>query len=343
MKIIVVGTFHHIHYAAALSQGFKALGHEVMDINYSQYGNRGPLKSILDKIQAKYQIGLSMIRYNRDIVSAVEKFSPDFVFFYRCYHVLPKTFQWLKNHDVCFFTYNNDDPLSNVPSKSFFRYFMRRLNYASHNFVYRRKNVDDYHRMGIDNVSILMPNYITTYNFWKPETRRDIPIGYIGHFENDCRDECIKELLNASLPVTIFNGSYWERAPRYEDIKHIIQPAKRNAEYNNTLNRMQISLVFLSKHNHDTYTRRCFEIPVTKTLMVSEYTDDMNRMYPEGECAVYFRSKEELVEKCGWLLKNPSEIERMAENAYRRLIEMGGSEVDRAKEVITLYQQLTTR
>lgn len=341
MRIIVVGTFHHIHYAAALSQGFKALGHDVMDINYSRYGNGGPLKGILDKIQAKYQIGFPMIKYNRDIVSAVETFKPDFVFFYRCYHVLPKTFRWLKKQGVCFFTYNNDDPLSNVPSKSFFRYFMKSLRYASHNFVYRKKNVDDYHRMGIDNVSVLMPNYITTCNFWKPETQRDIPIGYIGHFENDGRDECIKALLDAGLPVTIFNGSYWERAPLYEEIKQVIQPAKRNAEYNDTLNKMQMSLVFLSKHNHDTYTRRCFEVPVTKTLMVSEYTEDMDAMYPDGECAVYFRTKEELVEKCTWLLKNPSEIERMANNAYRKLMEMGGSEVDRAKEVIALYQQLT--
>jgi hypothetical protein len=31
------------------------------------------------------------------------------------------------------------------------------------------------------------------------------------------------------------------------------------------------------------------------------YTEDMNQMFPENECAVYFRSKEELVEKASGL------------------------------------------
>lgn len=339
MKIIVVGTFHHIQYAKALSDGFKSLGHEVMDINYSQYGNKGSLKSVLDKIQAKYQVGIPMFRYNKDILNAIKDFKPDFVFFYRCYHVFPSTYRKLSRQGVRFYTYNNDDPLSNVPSKSFFRYFMYSLSYATHNFVYRYKNVEDYKKMGIDNVSVLMPNYITKYNFYKG-VEKDIPIGYIGHFENDGRDRLVKALLDEGMPVEIFNGSYWERAPLYNEIKHCIKPAKRNEEYNNTLNRMQISLVFLSKHNHDTYTRRCFEVPVTKALMVSEYTEDMDRLFPEGECAVYFRSEIELVEKCKALLQNPSEIARMAENAYNRLKEIGGSEIDRAKEVIDLHNKI---
>ena len=91
--------------------------------------------------------------------------------------------------------------------------------------------------------------------------------------------------------------------------------------------------------NHDTYTRRCFEIPAAKTLMLCEYTEDMDRMFPEDECAVYFRSKEELVEKCKALLANPEKIVKIAENGYNRLKEIGGSEVDRCQQIIEVYNK----
>jgi spore maturation protein CgeB len=106
-------------------------------------------------------------------------------------------------------------------------------------------------------------------------------------------------------------------------------------EYNYTINRFQIALVFLSKLNHDTYTRRCFEIPATKTLMLCEYSDDMNSLFPENECAVYFRSKEDLAEKIKYLLCNPGEIDRIAKNGFERLKVIGGSEVDRCSEIIS--------
>lgn len=338
MKIIVVGTYHHIHYAAALSAGFKALGHEVMDINYSEYKNNGPLASLLDSVQARYQIGLPMVKYNKDIISAVNNFHPDFVFFFRCYHVLPSTYKKLKQMKCRFFTYNNDDPMSNVPSKSFFRYFLAGVKLADHNFVYRPKNVEDYKKIGVNNVSILLPNYISAYNFYQ-KVPKDIPIGFIGHFENDGRDKCVKALLDAGLPVTIYSST-WNRSELYEQLKDHILPPQHETAYNDTLNRIQLALVFYSRHNHDTYTRRCFEIPVTKAVMVSEYTDDMNRMFPEDECAIYFRNPDELVWKCRNLLDNPVEIQRIADNAYNRLMELGGSEIDRAKEVININNML---
>ena len=98
--------------------------------------------------------------------------------------------------------------------------------------------------------------------------------------------------------------------------------------------------MFLSKLNSDTYTRRCFEIPATQTLMLSEYTDDLNEMFPSDKCAVYFTTPEELVVKCKYLLSHPNEIKQIAENGYKRLKELGGSEIDRCRQIIETYKKI---
>ena len=75
--------------------------------------------------------------------------------------------------------------------------------------------------------------------------------------------------------------------------------------------------------------------------MLSEYTDDLNEMYPSDECAVYFRNEDEIVKKCKWLLeKILSEIKRIAEKGYRRLKELSGSEIDRCRQIVETYKEL---
>lgn len=339
MNILLVGSFDYPMYAPAFESGFRALGHNVVTVRYDDYlYGSGAISGFLSKFQTRFHVGLNLIRYNSDIIKRAKEFRVDFIFFYRCYNVWPSTVKKLKEKGFFVFTYNNDDPFVTIPSVRYYRNFKAILPLADLNYVYRKKNIDDYESVGAYNNKILLPYYIAKNNYRK-ECDKDIPIGFIAHFENDGRDQYIKALVDAGLPITVFNGSNWESAPLYQDIKNVIQPGKRGTEYNDTINRCQICLVLFSKLNSDTYTRRCFEIPATATLMLSEYTADMNSMFPENECAVYFRNKEELVEKCSYLLSNPSEISRIAENAYKRVMELGGSEIDRCRQIVDLYIQ----
>ena len=118
-------------------------------------------------------------------------------------------------------------------------------------------------------------------------------------------------------------------------------PPQYGLRYNETINSLKIALVFLSKLNNDSYTRRCFEIPITRTVMLCEYTDDLNQLFPENECAVYFRNSNEAVAKCKWLLSNNDELLRIGNNAYRRIKEIGGSEMDRYEQIINKYNELS--
>lgn len=340
MKILIVGSFGQPMYAPAFLSGFKELGHEVEYVDYEDYiYNDSCVKHFFSRLQTRYHYGLKLYTYNHDILKKAEGLKPDFIFLYRCYNIWPSTIMKLKAMGNFIFTYNNDDPFKSIPSNGYYRYFRANIPLADANFVYRKKNIADYEKVGGRNIKLLLPYFIAKNNY-REDCGKDLPLSFIAHFENDGRDRYIKALVDAGLPITVYGGKEWKEAPLWEDIRNVVKPGKRGKEYNHTINRSSICLVLFSGMNNDTYTRRCFEIPAAATLMLSQYTEDMNRMFPADDCAVYFHDEKELVEKAKFLLQHPGEIGRIAENGYRRLQELGGSEIDRCREIVEYYRQL---
>lgn len=342
MKILLVGSFQYNIYSPAFEKGFNALGCTVDYVDTNAYFNKGLGSSFLNKVLAKYHIGLPLLKLNRDINIKVRSFDPDFVFFYNCMDVFTSTYKKIKAQGITFFTYTNDDPFSKILNKPWCQLFHRSLPLADWNFVYRKKNIEDYNGIGVHKVGLLLPYYIVINNY-PMNLPRTIPMSFMGHWEDDGRDEYVKELIDAKLPFIIFgDDSTWSRSSLYNRLKNdsILEPRKIGEEYNRTINRLQVAIIFLSKLNHDTYTRRCFEIPITKTCMLCEYTDDMNEMFPDNECAVYFRNPKEFREKAAWLLNNPEECKKIGENSFERLKVIGGSEIDRCEEIVSKYTEL---
>ncbi len=184
-----------------------------------------------------------------------------------------------------------------------------------------------------------MRSYYIKQNNFPIECDKIYDVVFLGHFENDGRDRYIKSMIDAGIKVTVFGDELWKEAPLYNNIKSVVEKSKRGKEYNETINRAKIALVFLSKINKDTYTRRCFEIPATKTLMMCEYTDDMASMFEPDKEAVYFNSPDDLVRKCKYLLEHDELIAEIAENGYNKLLKSGHEVTDRAKEIIKVYEQ----
>lgn len=341
--MLLVGSFMWPMYTPAFLSGFKELGCEVSCLNTDEFCYKDNILSkVANNFLNRFHIGSPIHKLNNELIDRLSVLSPDFIFLYRTYSIYPKTCREIKKRGIPLFTYNNDDPFCGVPSTSFFRYFLKSTLYADYNFVYRKKNVADYMKIGVKNAGILLPYFIKKNNFYI-QKERDISIAFLGHFESDGRDIVIKKMVDAGIPVMVFGGDEWKAAPLYDEIKDVIQPKQGGKAYNDTLNRLQIAIVFLSKINHDTYTRRCFELPITKTLMLCEYTNDMDYMFPDNECAVYFRNPDEAVAKSKSLLENPSEICRIAENGYNRVLQLGCTETDRCKEIILKYNELTSK
>ena len=348
MKILIVADWHGDIYAQAFYDGFKKLRDDVFKFSWKEYfhhyqyasryeTDNNRLKSFYYRSQNKFLIGPVLWKMNKDLLQQCEEIKPDLVFIY------PATIKTIKNKFACkVFGYNNDDPFSDEYANYVWRYYKKSIPYYDHIFSYRWKNIDDYKAMRYDSVSLLRSYYLKDKNCHienLPIDKYKHDVMFIGHFENDDRDEVIKLLVENSVNVKLY-GTEWENSQYYDFfIEKLgkIEPVYN--DYNLALNSAKIALVFLSKLNNDTYTRRCFEIPATKTMMMAEYTDDLNSMFEEGEEAEYFKNKEELLKKIQYYLSHEDELNTIGENGYKRLLNDGHEVVDRCQEILKVYNE----
>ena len=71
--------------------------------------------------------------------------------------------------------------------------------------------------------------------------------------------------------------------------------------------------------------------------------DDLAELFKEGSEAEYFRSKQELLEKINYYLKNTKKREKIAVAGYKRLIKDGHEVTDRVKEVLENIRSLAKK
>jgi spore maturation protein CgeB len=346
MKIIIVAEWHGDIYGQAFYNSFKSLNHEVFKFSWKEYfvsPNR--YYSALLKIQNKYTTGPVVWKINYDIVQQCKDIKPDLIFVYGGTHVYKRTLERLKQaSNAKIYGYNNDDPFSKKYPKYFWRHFIKSIYSYDHIFAYRKKNIKDYEKINYTNVSILRSYYRKECNYYienLPSNKYICDVAFIGHFENDGRDEIIKYLIESNVNIRLY-GPEWSRSKHYDYFVNYQKGsviALHGEDYNLAINSAKIALVFLSKLNNDTYTRRCFEIPATKTMMMAEYTDDLNSMFKEGVEAEYFRNKEDLLGKIKYFLNNKERIDSIATNGYKRLLFDGHEVLDRCQEILKFFQK----
>ena len=354
MKILVVADWHGEIYAQAFFDGFKSLGYETFKFSWKeyfyhyQYSNRyttdnNKFKSLYYRVQNKFLIGPVIWKINSDLLKLSQEIKPDLVLVYRGTHIYPKTIIEIKEKLLCkIYGYNNDDPFSSEYKSYVWRFYKKSIHLYDHIFSYRYKNIDDYKAIQYTKISLLRSYYLKDKNFYIKnivDERYRCDVIFIGHFENDGRDEVIKLLIENRIDIKLY-GTEWENSKYYDFfIQKFTEIKPIYDDYNLALNSAKIALVFLSKLNNDTYTRRCFEIPATKTMMLAEYTDDLNSMFEEGKDAEYFKNHNEVFQKVKYYLKNTQKLDNVSENGYNRLIRDGHEVKDRCIEILKVYDE----
>ncbi len=340
MKILVAGDFNTAIHEQAFFNAFKKLGYEVEQFKFSSYFES---RDALTRIQNKFRFGPKILKLNKDFITTAIKNRPDFIFLYRGAFVFPKTLKTIRKEGIVLFGYNNDDPFGIQYPFYFWRHFKKGISYYDHIFVYRHKNIEDYKNIGYLNTSVLRSYYIKEKNFPIPnisENKYSHDVVFIGHYEDDGRDEYIKAIIDAGIDFRLY-GPEWHRSKFYNFfINKFGEIPYVKDDYNLALNSAKISLVFLSRLNNDTYTRRCFEIPAAKGFMFSTYSNDLNSLFQEGKEAEYFKTKEDLVKKLLFYISHDEERKKIADAGYARLIIDGHEVTDRARQVVETFKLL---
>jgi spore maturation protein CgeB len=345
MMILVVGDWHsELHEEAVLNE-FNQLGHKVVKFAWYDYFKSGSrLDRFNKKLQNRLISGPIIQRINKDLIEVVDEFSPDMVFVYRGTHITAKTLKSIKHRlpNVTLVGYNNDDPFAPGHKYSLWRHFLKAVPVYDLILVYRHRNLEDFLRIGAKRVELLRSWYFPERNHpvnlsFEDKNRYECDVVFIGHYEADFRKSYLEELVRQGFKLKLFGPGYdWDPVlKKSPELKHLV-PVQLvwGEDYNKALCGAKLALCFLSKLNRDTYTRRCFEIPATETLMISEFTDDLASLFKEGVEADFFSSKEELIEKVRLYLGNDQLRRNVASSGYRRVTEDGHNVVSRMKSVL---------
>lgn len=349
MRILVVGDWHSDLHEEVVVLSLRRLGHEVGGFKWHSYfapddRSGGQLRSLLLRAQNKYIAGPVLARVNRDFVGAAIDFRPDVVFVYRGTHIKAASLRAVRASlpDCRFIGYNNDDPFAPAQPRYLWRHFMRSIPEYDLMLAYRHANVDAFRAAGSRRVELMRSWYIADRNFPVDLSNSEkidfaADVVFIGHYENDQRLSHLEELVRLGLSVRIFGPTkYWAKPLENSRVLQHLAPTRIvwGGDYNRALCGAKIALCFFSKLNRDTYTRRCFEIPATKTFMLSEYSDDLASLYTEGVEAEYFRTRDEMIKKVKTYLADDAALKRVAEAGYGKVISAGHDVDSRMRQML---------
>lgn len=365
MKIVLAGDGHsHVHEQPA-AEALRALGHQVHEFRWHPLFIRGgssgmrPLRWLLGawgKAQNKYLAGPLFARVNDALTETVCYERADVLLVYRGTHITRKTLRAIRARSpgTVLVGYNNDDPFSPRYQWWMWRHFVSAIGQYDAVFAYRKHNVDDFTRAGARAVGLLRSWYVPSVHrpvvlAAETQARLGCDVVFVGHYERDGRLEMLERLAAAGVSVRIFGpgrgsrGYDWDGVLRSSRVLRHLAPVRAvwGDEYNQTLNAAKIALNFLSKLNRDTYTRRCFEIPASGTLLLSEYSADLASLFTEGVDADFFRSPEELVDKVKGYLSNPERRRIVAESGRLRVRRDGHDVASRMRMLIGSIESLT--
>jgi len=343
MKILIVGSGLYKIYEHSLKNGFEHFGVKVDTFYFKDYfqGNNW-ISDIYNRFQNKYLIGPNILLINLFLIKRIIKSKYDFALIYRGIHIYPLTTLILSKYTVVY-GYNNDDPFGTSMKSFYWRFFLKSVKFYTHVFSYRPSNIQQYFSIGAKSVSLLLSSYDKERNYkmnFVPSNRYACDVLFIGHFENDGRDEAILSLIDCGYNVKIYGDlNSWKQSSLYYILNNNNKIELIVDDYNLAINSSKMALNFLSKDNNDVYTRRCFEIPITGTVLISEYSSFLGEIFEENNEIVMFKDVDELKNKVEYLINNPNELNRIGKNGMKKVEEVH-SNFSRSLQILMSHESL---
>lgn len=344
MKVLVAGEYRWELYEKPLYEAFLALGYDACKFEWKQYfTSRSKPGTLIKRAEAKFRTGPSVYRLNRDLLRYAAEIRPDLIFIYQGVFCTKKTIRALKETGAAVFGYCNDDPFSEVTPKYYWKKYLNSCSEYSGLFSYRLKNIDDYRsKYGIES-ELLRSYYLDDRNYRtdRADERYRCDVMFIGHFEDDGRDDALLEIAAKGFSLGLY-GEGWQKSRHYGKFKEIMHGEIRQLreDYNLAINSCRIALVFLSKRNNDTYTRRCFEIPAAGTFMLSEFSEDLATLFTPDKDAAFFSTADELIAQVEYYIQHDEERRMIANNGFLRVHRDGNEIKDRVGQIVNKYHSI---
>ena len=303
--------------------------------------------NFLLKIEDKILIGPATFYLNLRLLFKIYSNKPNYVFLYRPIQILP--FFYYSNSFINkkskIILYNNDDTFSKKDS-NIFRHILKSLKYVDLALAYRPQNHKMYKELKI-NSELFLPWYDKDLFKAYKKTKFKYDVVFVGHYENDIRLECLKHLHIKGLKIGLFGPiekvhSGWKSTLINTDLEYLLNDLRylNLEEYYNVLRQSKVALCFFSKRNNDVYTRRSFEIPASGTIMLSEYSDEISKIFLPDLDSFYFKDLESFKNQVDIIFSNEFDLNKIENNIINKLKQIKMSNYDRANQLIEYLKKI---
>lgn len=336
--------------ARALAQGFRRLGHCVLDIDEEDYVPwrwQGALPKGLRRLLSPVWVN----DYNQAVLKQAASSSYDFVLAYKGNLLKPETVQRLRESRKPVFNFYPDvsfqDHGSNIPAalrlydsvfttKSYHgkreiqQFGIRDLQHVRHGFD------PDVHRP-----LVLSPEVDTHY---------ESDVSFVGCWSPE-KEEKLLYLLSRSAGISIkVFGMGWQYAS--SEFRNRMGLDLRAGVFGDELaivycaSKVNLGLLSCSKSDpnlRDQTTARTFQIPATKSFMLHEDTPEVRTYFRDGREVMLFSGNEDMVEKIQSALQSPSLREAVRQNGYERCLREPYDYSSAVREILYRFELETSR
>lgn len=317
MRIVLCGNRGGTNVGGAFERAAIQQGHQVFVLEPSLANSR----SLLIQRFNWWVLGRRPARlgwFDQQLLRLIESSNPDVVVSVGISPPSKGAANRIRASKIRLLNYLTDDPWQRHLRAS---WFIRALpNYESV-FSTKREIMTDLQRAGVKHASFLPFAYDPElHHCWKDEAPDansclGCDVLFAGGGDAD-RFPFLRALVEVGLDVAIYGGE-WESQPTLRQAwrGHANPGLLRQATAS-----AKVCLCLVRRANRDGHVMRSFEIAAMRGCLLMEDTLEHREIFgPDGECATYFRSIDEMLTKAKLLLRSPEERHRLAAAAHHRI------------------------
>ncbi|MBT4165945.1 glycosyltransferase [archaeon] len=178
-----------------------------------------------------------------------------------------------------------------------------------------------------------------TYKLKPIKTNYKYDATFIGRPKAD-RAEIMQHLADNGIKIGLF-GWDWNNDP---NLKKYYQGFLNAEDYNKTLNQTRVNLC-LTKAGYQeeaglfNLKGKAFEVALTSSFQLIEYFPAITELFKPKKEIDTFKTKQELLKKIQYYIKNKEQREKIAENSYKRVMK----DFNREKHLKKIFTEIFTK